>query len=187
VYSLVIQAAQDLGATVQPEDVHGNTPSLFVFRKSPGFIYSTERPYVHAVITFPQKPPLEAHVGIRVEGVSGVLHECDIAVLARAEAQTCRQNQVQPRKASLRLAVECKFYSVPLPLGLARGFVGLVADLPPKNARFLVFNTNSDTVERYLAYRDQKWEKDVYPGSPQPIQRLRGAFQTAFRDYIAVA
>jgi hypothetical protein len=45
------------------------------------------------VIAFPNCPELEAHVGIYVEGRSGVLNECDVAVLDRDEAHKSLQRQ----------------------------------------------------------------------------------------------
>src|SRR6266540_1961782 len=62
VFTLILLAADDLGASISYEDVFGRRPSRFVFRTSPGYIYSTERSYCHALIDFPGKPPLEAHV-----------------------------------------------------------------------------------------------------------------------------
>src|SRR5438132_13972232 len=132
VFGIGLLAAADLGAVLDYADVDGLKPARFIFRTSPGHIYSRERNYCHAILQFGGRPALEAHVGVRVQGSSGVLHECDIAVLTGAEAATCRLDQVGPRQSKVIVAVECKFYSVALPLGLARGFVGLVSDLPPK-------------------------------------------------------
>jgi len=136
VLGLVLTAARDLGGSVAFEDVHRNVPATFVARTSPGYIYSDEQPYCHAIIRFNTGSELEAHLGIRVEGASGVLHECDVAVLLRAEAITCRQLRVQPRQSRVILAVECKFYTVPIPLGLGRSFVGLAKDLPGRGDRY---------------------------------------------------
>jgi hypothetical protein len=184
VFSIVLTSARDLGAAVSFEDVTGNIPAVFVARTSPGYIYSDEHQYCHAVIQFDHCPTLEAHLGIRVAGASRVLHECDVVVLLRSEALTCRQLRVQPRQSRVILAVECKFYAVPLPLGLARGFVGLVSDLPARD-RYFVFNSTGNNIERYLSARASHWERSVRPDSPLEASRLQHAFQTTFRNFSA--
>jgi len=155
-----------------------------VFRTSPGYIFSTAHAYTHAIITFPNKPPLEAHVGVRVVGKSRVLHECDVAVIEQAEAETCRQRQVPPRSSKVLIAVECKFYSTPLQLYLARAFLGLASDLSVKEAIF-VTNTSSDSIEKLLSGRAQKWEHKLTPSSAKEVLRLKHEFQNAFKTYKA--
>jgi hypothetical protein len=185
VFGILLQAARDQGAQlVTFEDVDGMRPTTFVFRTSPGYIYSREQPYCHAVIEFAGKPALEAHVGIRVQGSSGVLHECDIAVLRQTEAVLCRRQMVQPRQSKVIIAVECKFYSATIPLGLARGFVGLVSDVA-QGDRYFIVNTNSNQAEKYLTARKRSWEHEVYPGSLIAVARLRNAFQVSFRNFVA--
>ncbi|MGB9180710.1 MAG: hypothetical protein WCB68_15875 [Pyrinomonadaceae bacterium] len=184
ILSLVIQAAEAEDATISYQDVFGNIPTNFVFRTSPGYIFSTAHPYTHAVITFPNKPPLEAHVGVRVVGKSRVLHECDVAVMEQAEAETCRQRQVPPRSSKVLIAVECKFYSTPLQLYLARAFLGLASDLSVKEAIF-VTNTSSDSIEKLLSGRGQKWEHKLTPSSAKEVLRLKHEFQNAFKTYKA--
>ena len=110
VFTLVVRAAQAEGATVSYLDVNGAAAQAFLFRISPGYICSKTHPYTHAVLAFPGREPLEAHVGVRVAGKSGVLHELDVCVLRQSEADTARQNQVHPRSAKVVIGVECKFY-----------------------------------------------------------------------------
>lgn len=185
IFGLLLQAAANQGARrIYFEDVNGSRPSTFVFRTSPGFIYSTQQSYCHAVIDFDGKPRLEVHVGIRVQGSSGVLHECDVAVVRRTEAILCRRQRVQPRQSKVVIAIECKFYSVQIPLALARGFVGLVSDLATGD-RYFVVNTDSDQAERYLTSRKRLWEHEVYPGSATAVTRLLNAFQVSFRNFVA--
>src|SRR5258708_5738661 len=87
ILTLLLRAAHREGATISYENVFGQSPPPeLIFRTSPGQIFSTERNYTHAVLQFPTTPALEAHVGIKVLGRSGVMHECDVAVLMRDEA-----------------------------------------------------------------------------------------------------
>jgi hypothetical protein len=81
VFSLVIAAARSQGAQLSFEDVNEAAVTSLLFRTSPGFIYSRAQPYTHARIAFPRCPELEAHIGVFVGGRSGVLHECDVAVI----------------------------------------------------------------------------------------------------------
>lgn len=182
VFSIVLEAANIEGATITFQDVFGNTPSMFYFRTSPGYIFSTIQPYTHAVIQFPNKPVLEAHMGVRVTGKSGVLHECDVSVLHQSEATTCRNNFVSPRSSKLVMAIECKFYSTSIPLGLARAFIGLQTDLSAQES-FFVVNTNSASVEKLLAKRDRYCGIDIIPSSPVTVDKLRSAFQNEFSRY----
>lgn len=184
VLALTIEAAKQEGAQIAYRDVFGNSPSRFVFRTSPGYIFSQAKPYTHAVIAFQGKPGLEAHVGVRVVGKSGVLHECDVAVIEQLEAETCRQKQVPPRSSKVLIAVECKFYSTPLQLHLARSFLGLLSDLSAKEALF-VTNSSSESVEKLLSARGRDWEHDVTPSAALEVSRLRHAFQEGFKHYKA--
>ena len=184
VFSLVIEAANIEGATIFYRDVNGNTPSTFVFRTSPGYIFSTRQPYTHAVILFDNKPALEAHLGVRVVGKSGVLHECDVAVIEQDEAETCRKRQVAPRSSKVLVAVECKFYSTSLQLNLARSFIGLTSDLSTKQPVF-VTNSASPSLEKLLSAKGKDWEHNLIPSSSVEVMRLRHKFQTAFQNFKA--
>lgn len=189
---LVLRAAEREGAGISYEDVHGSSsPSTFVFRTSPGNIASRTHPYTHAIISFPHKPDLEAHVGVRVSGSSGVLHECDVAVISRDEARDCRARSipgfwVAPRSSKVILAIECKFYAPASSLlGEARSFIGLVSDLSGKTDRYFMFNISSQSAEKLLEKKRKslKWAGDVFPASSIEVERVLNLFQTTFRGY----
>ncbi len=184
VFTLVVRAAQAEGANVAYLDVNGAPVRAFVFRTSPGYIWSKTHAYTHAVLTFPGKEPLETHVGVRVAGKSGVLHELDVCVIRQSEADTARQNQVHPRSAKVIIGVECKFYTTPLPLNLARAFIGLGSDISSKNIIF-VTNAESESVEKLLTARGKQWANRAVPATPVDVERLRGEFQTAFKYFKA--
>lgn len=184
VFCLIIQAAKIEGATISYRDVNGISPTTFVFRTSPGYIYSTIHPYTHAVIEFPNKPPLEAHIGVRIVGSSGVLHECDVAVIEQVEAETCRRGMVPPRNTKVLIAVECKFYTTSLQLHLARAFIGLTTDISNSN-RFFVSNTQSDSIERLLSKRNRVWGHNLTPSASLEVDRLRHKFQDVYQNFKA--
>ncbi|NSX16074.1 hypothetical protein HTY52_18475 [Cupriavidus taiwanensis] len=186
VLTLVIRAARDEGAMVNYINRDGTVATSMLFRTSPGFIYSSAKNYTHAVITFPDKPSLEAHIGVKVAGKSGVLHELDVAVMERAEAENCRRNSVSPRSNKVLVGVECKFYASSLQLHLARGFVGLVNDLSVKSP-FFVTNTSSASVEKLLSHRVKHgWEKEISPACKNTeVERLVHAFRACFKNFKA--
>ena len=182
IFSIVLDAARAEGATIEFRDVAGKLAQRLVLRSSPGHIYSTVQPYTHAVISFSGKNALEIHIGVRVAGKSGVLHECDVAVIDQDEADTCRFQQVPPRSYRVLVAVECKFYSTLLQLNLGRSFIGLTTDVSAKRT-FFVTNTSSESIERLLTRRKKAWERNVVPASNLEVTRLKNAFQQCFRDY----
>ncbi len=184
VFSLVINAAQTEGAQISFRDVNGTTPTRFIFRTSPGYIHSTVRAYSHAVIAFPSKPPLEAHVGVRVVGKSQVLHEIDVCVLEQMEAHLCRRRQVPPRSAKILIAAECKFYSASLALHLAREFIGLTTDISAKSPIF-VSNSSSSSLEKLLSSRGKEWEHNLSPNESATVERMCNKFRTSFQHFKA--
>ncbi|WP_284421858.1 MULTISPECIES: hypothetical protein [unclassified Bradyrhizobium] len=186
IWSLVLQAAQSEGATISFWNVFDSPVNTdFVFRTSPGNIFSTAHPYSHAVISFQNCPALEAHVGVFVAGKSGVAHECDVAVLYSDEAYTCRQRSVHPRSTQVLLAVECKFYvQSSMGIGLARSFLGLTTEIM-QQARFFVGVSESERVETLFAHHKKKWETGVSPiDRKQRYLRLKHDFEHVFRDFV---
>lgn len=120
-----------------------------------------------------------------MSGKSKVLHECDVAVIERHEAKVCRSSKVHPRASKVLIAAECKFYSSTLPLGLARGYLGLAEELTKKN-RLLVTNTISDNAAKMVAYHQAGWQFDLSAPSASAANELQGKFVDALRNYIAM-
>jgi hypothetical protein len=182
ILTLVIRAAVEEGATISYEGVTGSVPSVFTFRTSPGDIFSNHRDYTHAILQFPNKPELEAHIGIMVQGRSKVLHECDVAVLYRTEAETCRQSNAHPRHSKVLLSVECKCYTSRIPLHLGRAFLGLMRDLSTLD-RFFVCNRDAPSVKPLIAAYTRAWEQDVHPLSPGKVDDLLKSFKATFKSF----
>jgi hypothetical protein len=180
-FGLVIRAAVAAGGRIRYEDRFGNSANNLVFRTSPGMLYSTAQPYTHAVIDFGGCPPLEAHIGVRVQGRSGVPHECDVLVLPVTEADLSRDNDVAPRGSRSLIAIECKYYAGYLSLQLARGFHGMHADLGVKNPYFIA-NLRAQRIQKYLTYLGRNWESDVIPNS-QEATFFVGQLREAFKKY----
>jgi hypothetical protein len=153
-----------------------------VFRKSPGFLHSTRHPYTYARIDVgSRRGPVEAHVGVRTAGKSGVLHECDVLLLTAAEAERCRQQALAPRSHALLLAVEAKFYATSLPLAEARGFVGLRADFSARDSA-LIANVPAPEASRFLSARTEYHETELVPTSGA-VDRFVGRVRIVLADH----
>ena len=185
-FSLLCEAAIAENATVTFRSRAQIIPGTFVFRTSPGYINSTTHDYGYAVIDFPGKPLLEAHVGVRVTGASMVLHECDISVIMHDEAELCRNTiaNVAPRASKVIISVEAKFYDSSLGLHLGRAFLGFTMDVSAFKS-FFVINRTSRSIEKLLSHKKRAWEHNIQPQNTTDVIRLRNAFQTAFKDFKA--
>jgi hypothetical protein len=150
---LVVRAARLEGATVQLVNAtHG-----LLLRTAPGRIYGVSvqgQAYSYAVIQFAQRPDLEAHVGVRVEGKSRVVHECDVLVVHADEAELCRRRRVEPKSAAALISVEGKLYGTPLKIDLGRSFIGLINDLS-SDWRCLATNFHRNEVVAALMARNR--------------------------------
>ncbi|MGC4864712.1 hypothetical protein ACLQ3B_04655 [Micromonospora sp. DT53] len=182
-FALVASVGRKCGATVGYVAVAGESTRKLVFRTAPGMLYSTTHPYTHAELQFPGAPALEVHLGVRVQGTSRVLHECDVLVLPKDEADRSRISRVAPRGSKAVLAIECKFYAAHLQLNVARGFEGLHADLGLRHTLF-VSNLPAPRVATYLSHRRCSWEQRVRPGSPQ-VNHLESLIREAFKNHCA--
>lgn len=183
VWAICLQAARQQGAAVSYQTVHDATASRLIFRTAPGAIYSVAHEYTHAAVNFPGCPSLEIHVGVKVTGKSRVLHECDVAVIDRAEAQLCRAEQVHPRASKVLIAAECKFYTSAIQLHLGRGFLGLTSDIHRKQ-RYFITNSHAPSVTRLINHHEQEWDSGVLPNT-QESDALAHSFARAFRNYRA--
>ncbi|MFD7298897.1 hypothetical protein ACFV9W_36935 [Streptomyces sp. NPDC059897] len=183
-FSLATSTASSLGASVHYRDVDGNTVNSLVFRTSPGQLYSTTHPYTHAVVEFDRAPALEVHLGVQVQGNSGVLHECDVLILPADEAALSRQIRMAPRGNKCLLAIECKYYTASrVGIGHARNFEGLHSDL--RTARNLfVSNTGASSVVKYLSARKRGYEREVVPANVNTVGYTRGQIREAFKIYL---
>jgi len=136
-------------------------PNTFVFPTAPRSLFSTNN-YSYAQIRFTNCPTVEAHTNIYVSGRSQVRHECDVAVVEKAEAETCRADAVHPRSSKILMAVECKVYAATLGIDEARGFLGLTEEIRQTD-RFLATNANSGDVGKMLAKPRRGWATGLVP------------------------
>jgi len=185
-FTLVLKAARGEGAIIRIKDQSTNSPRSLYFRTSPGYITSQVRNYSFAEIEFAGKPLLEAHVSIRVSGKSNVLHECDVCVLQKSEADLCRgsSDRLAPRSSKIILNIEAKFYTSSLTLNLGRSFLGLTSDLSSHRS-FFVTNSSSDSIEKLLSHKNKPWDNNIKPGSINELNRLIYTMQNSFKEFKA--
>ncbi|MBT0768739.1 hypothetical protein KIH74_07365 [Kineosporia sp. J2-2] len=138
-WCLVLQAARRRGYTdIEILDRHGATPKDVRLRRGPGRL-SVVHQYTHAVLKLPPRQSetglclgadeLEVHVGVRVRGRSGVLHEADVLVLPARIARQRRTDREDPHWCDPYVVIEAKYYSDKISLSLGRGFSGLMSEL----------------------------------------------------------
>lgn len=185
ILSIVIQAARNEGASVSFKDGLKRTPELLTFRNRAGQIYDTTQPYTHAVIEFKNKPLLEAHLGVKVHGRLRMLYDCDICVLYKMEAESCRENQREPRASRILIAVDCHHYTTELKFELAQAFLAFSSELRVRGNCYFVSNSESETVAKLLASRKRKWETGIIPDHTNTVNRLMYEFQNTFKDFKA--
>lgn len=183
VWSLILEAAQNERATIRLLDRNGNLATSFWFRTQPSGLASHAHNYCHAEIAFQRCPTLEAHIGVYVTGKSKVKHECDVAVVFKDEADTCRLEDVDPRASKVMLTVECKYYiNSNAGINHGRSFLGLINDIYG-NDRYFVATQASPSVSRLFARHNKEYEVGMSPLRPDLEVRLRGAFEKTFRDF----
>lgn len=120
VFMLVVRAFENLGASIDFRGIRNENvpPPSFIFRGSPGYIYSRDVDYGFAICRY-KGGAYEIHLDVQHAGSSGVLHELDISIISREEGQKCRARAMtpsHPRARNTKGAVECKFYRSSLSL-----------------------------------------------------------------------
>ncbi len=185
VLTLALRAGRQEGASIAFASASGITgQSPLRFRTAPGRIYSLTHDYTHGLITFANGLAYEAHIGVYVEGLAGVVHECDLAVITAAEAAFCRRNLVHPKKSAVLIAAECKFYTGKLGISLGREFLGTTADLGTEG-RFMLSNSDGRSVDRVLAHHKRKRHFGLTPLSPDAESQVIALFREVFRNALA--
>ncbi|MGF1492870.1 MAG: hypothetical protein ACFBSC_10545 [Microcoleaceae cyanobacterium] len=186
ILSLIVKAAQNEGALVRYQDALGHyDPEQLVFRQRAGQLYDVSESYTHAVILFDNKPPLELHMGVKVQGRLQILYDCDLCIIYKIEAEGCRTNQRIPRASGILMTVDCQYHTAELPLESAQAFVSLSSEVRVTGNCYFVSNTTSDLVAKLLANRKRKWDYDIVPQVENNVNRLMYDFQNTFKDFKA--
>ncbi len=182
VLALVLRAAKEEGAQIRFESRDGGIfPNPLVFRTSPGRIYSTAQNYSHAVIEFDDGLSFEGHVGVYLQGLAGVVHECDVLVIDLSEGAFCRRNMVHPKRSNAAITAECKFYTGKLGIDLGRQFLGVTIDVG-KEDRFFLSNSDGRSVDRVLAHHKRQRYFGLNPQNKDSEDQVVALFRSSFRN-----
>ena len=137
----------------------GPTNDQFTFRMGPGLI--TSPGYSYAEISKGSQAG-ELHIGVRVRGDSGTLHEFD--VLGLDTAFRARSVAGQPSHTDVKLHIEAKFHKADLSLGVGRAIVGLGVDCPNIEPFLVAKNEASPKVRPLIKHHKGHFVLRVFPG-----------------------
>lgn len=184
IFGLVIEAARALRYGVSFHNAAGVATNLHL-RRSPGRISSSGVPgpmFTHAELSIGTRPPLELHTGVFVVGRSKVPHEADVLLLPKADADRCRSANVDPPSGTGRLVIEAKYYTNPVNLGTARGFLGLSKDLSAKKVAFACTIADATSIALLAGTASVEYDIGVLPARTGEAS-LRHFVQRLLRDY----
>ncbi|MBZ9752699.1 hypothetical protein K7W42_17795 [Deinococcus sp. HMF7604] len=122
------------------------THGVFVARGAPGKI--SNQAFSYAAFSANGKSH-EIHLGITIEGFSGVGHEADISIINQTECDSARRIGREVTRIQCCLVVECKFYSSNLSLHIGRGLIGYGMEINGPNLA-LATNSKCDSIDALL-------------------------------------
>lgn len=114
-------------------------------------------------------------------GTSKVVHEADVLVLPQADADRCRDFDLDPRGYRALLLIEAKYYTNPVGLGTGREFLGLSSDVTAKNKVFVATLASESAVSLFSG-KSVSHDVGVLPRRPGESNVL-GLIQRVLRDY----
>lgn len=187
VLTLLLVAADAAGWTLDLRDGWGHAVKAPVFRLGPGRI--TSRDYTFARMTKAGRPPLEAHLGVRVSGQSPVsistptksgrlLHEFDLIVLPESVATACRATGDDPDHTAVTIHAEMKFYTGKLSLPLGRASIGLALECGLTGKSVLVTNQLGYTVQDLVQHHRVAFRFNVLPSNSTAEWHVTNWFST---------
>lgn len=182
VWSCAVRALQRIGAGLECRDSNDRPTNTIVFRLSPGLIFAPNSAPGFVKIDY-NNEEYELHGGVRTEGRSGILHELDVAIYKRAEANRCRQSQISPSYSKTKMMFECKFYGNSLPLHLGREFIGLCAECSMR-VKAIVSNQQRDEIRRLIRPHRATAHFSVSPLTPNRVNDLIGWLATEFQQVL---
>ena len=149
----------------------GPAGNEFTFRRGPGLLTSKTK-YTYATLSDGGNRKGELHVGVRVIGKSGVLHEFDVVALKEPDVTLARHGGYQPRQQATRLHIEAKFHTADLSLGVARSIVGLQADCPAVHGFLVSRGKGSSTLRQLIKHYGGTYVHNAVPsGTGVPYLR----------------
>lgn len=187
VFSLVVAAAVEAGATVHYRQGSGKEVTSLEFRGSPGVIHSGDTRWTFAVLDFGKAPLLEVHVRVKITGGRTKTDgECDILILDHHTAGTSRDKYQSPPAARCLAVIECKFYSTTLSVALGREFANLCRDRGSRVMGYFVSNQRGPQVWKTIAAEPNALcEFSVEPSTRQ-VTHLATLLREAFKRHVVL-
>src|SRR6185312_14834067 len=105
---------------------------------------------------------------LRILGRSKVLHELDVSLIERSEAEKCRANGSNPLHTKVKFLAECKFYGSGLPLSLGREYLGLCDEFSLR-IRVIVSNVGSEDVRLMIKGHNGTANFEISPWEPDNV------------------
>ncbi len=168
ILTCIVRALRLLNVQMEFKDSSDNPTRNIIFRLGPGLIYnpSSSPGFVHFSY---QGREYEIQNSIRVLGVSNVLHELDICIISREEADKCRRNQINPKQSTIKMIAECKYYGASLPLHLGREYLGLGKEFGIR-IKTLVSNQGSEEIHSLITKHKGTENFNISPLNPENIE-----------------
>ena len=170
ILACLTRALRNIGARLEPRDYRDRQTNSLEFRLGPGLLYSPTTTPGFIFVEY-QGTEYEIHNGLQVLGRSKVLHELDVCLVERNEAERCRFSRTNPRQSKTRFLAECKYYGSTLPLSLGREFLGLKSDFSLR-IKTIVSNVGSDEVHTLVTKHKATENFDISPIKPRNVERF---------------
>lgn len=159
----------------------GVSRDQFTFRMGPG-VFNSSTPFSYAKFRIGLLAKGELHIGIRIRGISTVLHEFDVVGIDQHQANIARRDRTHPSHAATRLHIEAKFHKSDLSLGVGRGIVGLKADCPSIHPFLVSRAEGSDTMRTLIKHYGGTYVHNGFP-TDTGISYLRHCLSAAIAKW----
>jgi hypothetical protein len=175
IFGLVLKAVRGLKVSPKLKAIKGQ-PLPFIFRGSPGRLSSKKgKNFGYAEFSL-NNMTFEVHIDIQINGLSGMLHEVDVCIIHKRNADICRAKDSDPNHRALVVGIECKFYTKDLDKSLGREFLGLVTDMgSPVRLTLMCSNQSSDKIKQFFTPKKR----------PTPVFDLSPLTKTTEDDFLS--
>lgn len=156
-----VEAARLKGWTVEYHHA-GPAGDRFKFRMGPG-VFNSPAKFTFARFKWRTTNKGELHIGVRIQGRSGVLHEFDVVGIDQTAAMVARLKKLHPNHSATRFHVEAKFHKADLTLGVGRAIVGLKADCPSIRPMLVSRAQGADTIRALISAYGGVYVHNAFP------------------------
>lgn len=167
IFTCVVRALRRIGAYIEVRESNDQQTNNIIFRLGPGRIYAPFSAPGFIYVRY-NNNEYEIQNGLRVSGRSHVLHELDVCIIKRDEANRCRKNQIDPVQNSIIFLAECKYYGTPLPLHLGREYLGLCSEFSIR-VKTIISNSGSIEIHNLVTKHGGTENFSISPSNPNNV------------------